>query len=167
MLDVQPLFNQSSEPHWTRTQQRLLQVLQREENRQKSIREICKLAGYTQDVSWYEALRDPNFVEVLEALGVTVQRRKPIDSNMKRHEAALSQLKETQQRIWEVLQNEENHRKPIYELCTLANCSWDIWKKAFEDESFVARVEELRSWSLKRRKKPEHYPRHCPADFYL
>jgi hypothetical protein len=68
-------INQEPEPIWSKTQQRLLDVLECEENRQKSLREICRLAGYHPPV-WYQAIQDANFILAIEALGVRVRRNK-------------------------------------------------------------------------------------------
>ncbi len=52
-------------------------MLQQEEHRQKSLHEICQLAGYLATDRWYEAIKDEHFVEALEALGVKVHRNSP------------------------------------------------------------------------------------------
>jgi integrase len=51
-------------------QQRLLAVLQVEENRSKSVEEICKLAGYASRTPWTHAMKDERFVGMVEALRV-------------------------------------------------------------------------------------------------
>jgi hypothetical protein len=55
---------------WTPTQQRLLEVLQREEYRCASIAKICRGAGYSGNMAWYQAMKDPRFVAVVQALGI-------------------------------------------------------------------------------------------------
>jgi len=57
----------------SKVQQRLLEVLQREENRHKPITEICRLAGCTYS-AWYWALANDQFVRAMEALGVSYRR---------------------------------------------------------------------------------------------
>ena len=54
-------------------QQRLLDVLQQEENRYKPITEICQLAGCTYS-AWYWAVANDQFVRAMEALEVTYRR---------------------------------------------------------------------------------------------
>ena len=59
-----------TEGSWTPTQQRLLEVLQRQEYRFASIAQICQTAGYSGNMAWYQAMKDPHFAEVVQALGV-------------------------------------------------------------------------------------------------
>ncbi len=54
--------------------QRLLEVLQQEEHRQKPVVEICRLAGYKTTTCWLKALQDERFVAAVEALGVPTKR---------------------------------------------------------------------------------------------
>ena len=54
--------------------QRLLEVLRQEENRQKPVVEICRLAGYKTATCWLKALRDERFVAAVQALGVPTRR---------------------------------------------------------------------------------------------
>ena len=142
MLNAKNVSSNLPNPQWTRSQQKFLQVLQAEENRQKTPYEICNAAGYATVKTWYDAMKDPAFAATVGNLGLKVQHR--VISLKKMHLAALSRLKEAQQRIWEVLQRVENHKKFIGELCALAQCSRKIWAKAFQDQQFAARVEELR-----------------------
>src|SRR3989442_10808178 len=60
---------------WSRPQRRLLEVLQKPENRSKSALQICRLAGYKDHVAWQRAIKDKRFVAAVEALGVTLRRR--------------------------------------------------------------------------------------------
>jgi integrase len=57
----------------SKVQQRLLEVLQYEENRHKPITEICRLAGCTYS-AWYWALANDQFVRAMKALGVIYRR---------------------------------------------------------------------------------------------
>ena len=59
---------------WSKSQQRLLEVLLREENRKKSPLEICRLAGYKSRTPWEEALKDEQFIAEVEDLGVILRR---------------------------------------------------------------------------------------------
>lgn len=58
-----------------RWQQRLLEVVQYPENRNKSGAEICRLAGYKDHGTWQRAIKDERFVAALEALGVSIRRQ--------------------------------------------------------------------------------------------
>lgn len=55
------------------TSQRLLEVLQQEENRRESVAEICRLAGCTSR-AWYRALADEQFVRAIKAFNIPVRR---------------------------------------------------------------------------------------------
>jgi integrase len=62
---------------WTRSQRRLLEVLQQEENRRKPVIEICKLAGYAETTHgrpWYRALKDRTFAEAVKNMGIAIKR---------------------------------------------------------------------------------------------
>lgn len=63
-----------SETPWSKSQQRFLAVLQQEEDRTKSVTEICRLAGYSSRAPWYQALEDERFTTVVQALGVATKR---------------------------------------------------------------------------------------------
>jgi integrase len=52
-------------------------------------------------------------------------------------------LSEAQQRLLEVLQQEEHRRKPVTEICRLAGCTWSTWRWAIRNEHFVRAVEAL------------------------
>jgi hypothetical protein len=64
----------STEPTWSKTQRRFLDILQNPEHRTKSSRQLCQIAGLKSHASWTYAIRDERFVEKLEALGVTLRR---------------------------------------------------------------------------------------------
>jgi integrase len=53
---------------------RLLEVVQQEGNRKKTVVEICQLAGYKTTTCWQKATKDERFVAELEALGVPIKR---------------------------------------------------------------------------------------------
>ncbi len=70
-------FMSHPHPKWTRSQRRLLDVLEQEENRQKPVVEICKLAGYaevTHGRAWYRALKDEAFAETVKNMGIAIKR---------------------------------------------------------------------------------------------
>jgi hypothetical protein len=95
------------EPDWSKAQQRFLAVLECEEHRTKTITEICSLAGYTTKSAWYLALKDERFAAVVHTFGIK-RRRSP------------GRLSKAQQRLLEVLQQQEHRQKPIIEICRLA-----------------------------------------------
>jgi integrase len=51
-------------PRWTTVQQKLLSVLEQPEHRDKSLAEICQLAGYG-EWAWERAIKDDHFVRAL------------------------------------------------------------------------------------------------------
>src|SRR5260370_17344872 len=48
-----------TEGSWSPTQQRLLEVLQSQEYRFASIAQICQTAGYSANMAWYTAIKNP------------------------------------------------------------------------------------------------------------
>jgi integrase len=71
---IQALGVKRSHNDLPRSQQRLLEVVQQEENRQKSVTEICQLAGYQKATNWHKAIKDERFVAELKGLGVPTKR---------------------------------------------------------------------------------------------
>ncbi len=69
-----PLSSPCSEENWTTGQQKILDVLQRQENRHLPVKTLCNKAGVSLHV-WYNAVKDPNFATVLESQGVLVKRQ--------------------------------------------------------------------------------------------
>ncbi len=164
-----------SEGSWTPTQQRLLEVLQRQEYRFASIAHICQTAGYSGNMAWYQAMTDPCFVQVVQALGVLSWSR-------------------PQRRLLEVLRDPENRNKSGLQICRLAGYKDQVaWTRAVKDERFVAELEALgvtrrrRSvlashlqvtaattleeelkkdvWDIRRLK--HDYPKHVPPSTYI
>src|SRR2546425_8159044 len=75
---------------WTPMQRRLLEVLLlRKEYQTKSVRKICAAAGYSGNMAWYQAMKDPHFAAIVQGLGISDWSR-------------------PQRRLLEVLQNPEN-----------------------------------------------------------
>jgi integrase len=124
-----PLFA-IPEPSWSKAQQRFLAVLSCEEHRTKTVTEICRLAGYATKYEWYQALKDERFAAVVHTFGIKGKR-------------SYSRLTEVQQRLLEVLQQEENRRKPVVEIRRLANCTESAWYWALADEHFARALESL------------------------
>lgn len=130
-----------TEGPWTLPQQRLLEVLQHQENRYASIAKICHLAGYAGTSIWHRAMKDHRFVAAAQALGV---RRSPND------------LPRWQQRLLEVLQHPENRNKSGVEICRLAGYKDGItWQRAIKDKRFVAELEAL-GVAIRRHHLPSH-----------
>ncbi|WP_055669063.1 tyrosine-type recombinase/integrase [Desnuesiella massiliensis] len=62
----------------TKAQKKIFQVLQDPANREKTYLEIISLAGYKNDWSWYRALKDERYVNLLESIGVETRlKNKP------------------------------------------------------------------------------------------
>jgi site-specific recombinase XerD len=118
-----------AEGPWTRSQRRLLEVLQHKEHRYASITKICRLAGYAGTSPWHRAMQDDRFAAAVQALGV---KRSHDD------------LPSWQQRLLEVVQRPENRNESGAEICRLAGYkTHGPWRKAIEDERFVAKLEAL------------------------
>ena len=114
-----------SEGSWTPAQQRLLEVLQRQEYRCASIAQICQTAGYSGNMAWYQAMTDPCFAQIVQALGFLSWSR-------------------PQRRLLEVLQDSENRNKSGLQICRLAGYKDQVaWTRAVKDERFVAELEAL------------------------
>jgi integrase len=164
-----------SEGSWTPTQRRLLEVLQRQEYRFASIAQICQTAGYSGNMAWYQAMADPCFAQIVQALGFLSWSR-------------------PQRRLLEVLQDPENRNKSGLQICREAGYKDQVaWTRAVKDERFVAELEVLgvtrrqRSvltshlevapvttleeeltkdvWDIRRLKR--EYPKHVPPSTYI
>jgi len=127
-----------SEGSWTPTQQRLLEVLQRQEYRCASIAQICQTAGYSGNMAWYQAMTDHCFAQVVHVLGFLSWSR-------------------PQRRLLEVLQDPENRNKSGLQICRLAGYKDQItWTRAIKDERFVAELEALGVTRLRRPVRVSH-----------
>src|SRR5713226_1693947 len=114
-----------TEGSWTPTQRRLLEVLQRQEYRFASIAQTCLTAGYSGNMAWYQAMKDPCFAQVVQALGVLSWSR-------------------PQRRSSDLLQDPENRNKSGLQICRLAGYKDQVaWTRAVKDERFVAELEAL------------------------
>ncbi len=127
---IAPLFAISETP-WPKLQQRFLAVLSCEEHRTKTVKEICRLAGFATTEAWYRALQDERFAALVHTFGITKRKR------------SSGKLSKVQQRLLEVLQHEENRQKPIIEICRLAGCTYSAWRWALASGQFVRAVEAL------------------------
>lgn len=58
-----------AEAQWTKAQQKFLDVLAVPGNREKSVLDICKLAGYKSFTPWYAALKEERFAARVKELG--------------------------------------------------------------------------------------------------
>jgi hypothetical protein len=81
-------------------QQQRLSVLQQPENREKSIREICQLAGFASKVPWMNAIKDELFVAKVEALGISI--RKPHLASHLEVEPAAKIEEELAKDVWDM-----------------------------------------------------------------
>ena len=90
-----------------------LEVLQDPENRNKSGLQICRLAGYKDQVAWTRAVKDERFVAELEALGVTRRRRSVRASHLEVTAATMIE-EELKKDVWDIrrLKREYPKHKP-------------------------------------------------------
>ena len=122
----------TSDPGWSKTQRRLLTVLEEEGHRTKTIKEICQLAGYASESTWKRALRDERFAAVVHTFDIKRNRKR-----------SAGRLSDVQQRLLGVLQQEQHQQKSIAEVCQLAGCTPSAWRWALKDEQFLKIVEAL------------------------
>ena len=173
-----PLLANSEAP-WPKLQQRFLAILSCEEHRAKTVREICQLAGFASTQAWYRALQDERFEDLVYTWGIIKSKR------------ITSKLSKVQQRLLDVLQQEENRHKPITEICQLAGCTYSAWYWAVANDQFVRAMEALEVtyrrnirishlevtpatdveeelardvWDMRRLK--HEYPKHCAPNSY-
>lgn len=134
-LDIQVARVERSQDGWTWGQKQLLAVLQREASRDLSIMETCRLAGYSNQL-WYRALQRPEVLSTLKDLHVRIQRCGPDEHGWTW----------AQQRLLDVLQDQEKRQLPIIGLCEQAGYS-DLsrWYESLANEQFV---ETLRAWGV-------------------
>lgn len=59
----------------TKAQKKFLDILKNDENKNKTYKEICELAGYKSHAPWYTAIKDERFANLLKSIGVTVRLR--------------------------------------------------------------------------------------------
>jgi site-specific recombinase XerD/AraC-like DNA-binding protein len=129
-------------PQWNRSQQKLLDLLQVEANRQLTIAELCEKAGLPNFGYWYRAIEHPQFKATLQSLGIEVERRRP-------HPDTQVSIKgppwgRVHQQLLEVLQVEANRQLSITELCQKAGfASKNAWYRALEHPQFKETVEGL------------------------
>src|SRR5213078_2864925 len=114
---------------WPKLHQRFLAVLSCEEHRTKTVKEICRLAGFAGTQAWYRALKDERFADLVSTLSIIRSKR------------TTSKLSKVQQRLLDVLQQEENRHKPITEICRLAGCTYSAWYWAVANDQFVRAME--------------------------
>ena len=121
------------EPQWGETHQRLLDVLQVEENRQLSVVNLCCKAGFTHTSAWYRAIEHPQFRATMNVLGVEIERVGLYHKGQSKAQRA----------ILAVLQNEANRRLPLVEICRKAGYSDDYWYKSLQSDNFVKALQVL------------------------
>lgn len=131
---------------WTWGQKRLVEVLQDEENRERSIVEVCRLAGYSNHL-WYGALQRPEVLAEIKRLNVQIARCGPDEEGWTR----------AQRRLLDVLHDGKNRTLSIIELCAKAGYS-DLgrWYESLSSAQFV---ETLQAWDVPiARQKPPFTP---------
>lgn len=97
---------------WSRPKLRLLEVLQNPQNRNKSALQICRLAGYKDNVAWNRAIKDERFVAELEALGVALRRRAVRASHLE-VASATDIEEELKKDVWDVRRLKHNYPKHV------------------------------------------------------
>ena len=100
-----------AEGPWTQSQQRLLEVLQHEEHRYASIAKICRLAGYSGNTLWYEAMKDERFVAELESLGIPI-RKHHLPSHLA-VEPAIDLDEELTKDVWDIRRFKDDDPKHV------------------------------------------------------
>src|SRR5216117_783640 len=65
----------SSETPWPKLHQRFLAVLSCEEHRTKTVKEICRLAGFAGTQAWYRALKDKRLSFNVSTLSIIRSKR--------------------------------------------------------------------------------------------
>lgn len=129
-------FNDKAVPkgsQWSQTHQRLLEVVQVEENRELSVVELCRKAKFTHLSAWYRAIKHPQFRANLEALGIQIERLGLYRQGQSKAQRA----------ILAVLRDEANRHLPIIEICRKAGYSDDYWYKSLQGEDFVKALQVL------------------------
>lgn len=69
-----PHSSQISQQTWTEAEQKILDVLQIAENQRLSVTALCQKAGVCPQI-WYKAIKKPQFIVAIEALGVAIKRQ--------------------------------------------------------------------------------------------
>lgn len=121
---VQALGVKAKRPYGSlaEAKQRLLAVLQHEENRQKTLVEICRLAGYKTATCWLKALRDEQFVAEVEALGVATRRHR-LASHLE-VEPATDIEEELASDVWDIRRLKQNYPKHVAPTQFEVDFSW-------------------------------------------
>ena len=96
---------------WSKSQQRLLDVLLREENWKKSPLEICRLAGYKSRTPWEEALKDERFIAEVEDLGVILRQHKRSRETHLEVRLATNIEEELEKDIWDMRRLKHDYPK--------------------------------------------------------
>jgi integrase len=118
------VLTSTAEPTWTSSQQRLLEVLKREEHRKKSPAEICRLAGYKTRGPWQEALKDERFMSAVKALGVTIRRHHRIPHQ--EVSLATNIEEELEQDIWDIRRLKGDYPKHVPPAAYEVDFSWIV-----------------------------------------
>jgi len=108
-------------PRW---QQRLLEVVQHPENRNKSGAQICKLAGYKDPCPWQKAIKDQRFVAELESLGVII-RKHHLPSHLE-VEPATNIEEELAKDVWDIRRFKHDYPKHVSPATYEVDFSWIV-----------------------------------------
>ena len=126
------------ERNWQSTpmQQKLLDVLQHHQRQYITVRELRQKAGVSKK-SWGRVRHDQQFVASIQGLGITIGR-----PNAKLQEA-LDTPTPAEQRLLDVLQQEQRRSISVRELCQEANVNRSTWVEANKKPYFVSAVGAL------------------------
>jgi hypothetical protein len=133
--DAHPQQQRNWKP--TAMQQKFLDALEHEQRRSISIKELCRKAGVS--IHAYDRVRyDEHFISVVQELGITVglQHLGPLRESIHTPTPA-------EQRLLDVLQQEQRSSISIRELCQRAGVDRSTWFEAIKKPHFIADIEAL------------------------
>lgn len=174
----------SCELEFNTHEQRLLNILQNEENCQITVTELCQKAGVSRS-AWNKAIKKPQFAAVVKSIGIKIGF---LGTRYLQEGAWFPTVQE--KKLLDALHTKIQEEITAKDLCQKAGVRISIWSKAIKKPGFVAAVEastvkikkaaishlqiepaidpeeELKKdvWDM-RRLKPD-YPKHMvPANF--
>jgi integrase len=95
---------------WTKVQRKILETLQRVENRQMSLKKLCQEAQVSKH-AWYDALQDPQFVTAVQALDFPIKRNRPPGEPHQNISLASNPEEELKQDSWDLRRLKANYPK--------------------------------------------------------
>lgn len=140
----------------TVSQRKFLKVVTIEENRIKSVKEICTIAGYSKSRTnqWYEAIKDKRFFELLKSMSVKVICEIDTISEII-NGVDVSWMTIAQRNFFKVLSIEENRDKLRQEVCELAGHTQSTWYQCIKNERYA---EILKSMNVRIICEPKFMP---------